>query len=60
MATATPDKKNLKKLVRSALAEALEEQRALAQEIVEDAIEDIALGRAIEQGVKSKNVSREA
>ncbi len=54
MATATLDEKKLKKLVKSALAEVLEEQRTLVQDIVEDAIEDIALSRAIEQGLGTK------
>ena len=58
MATATIDDKKLKNLMKSAVAEALEEQRALVQDIVEDAFEDIALARAIEQGLRSKTVSR--
>lgn len=44
---------------RSALAEALEEHRDLARDIVEEAVEDIALARAIEQGLGSQPVSRE-
>jgi len=60
MATATIDDKKLKNLMKSAIAEALEEQRALVQDIVEDAFEDIALARAIEQGLRSKTVSRAA
>lgn len=60
MATATIDEKKLKNLMKSAFAEALEEQRALVQDIVEEAIEDIALSRAIEQGLGSKFVARDA
>jgi len=60
MTTATLNEKKLKKLVKSALSEALEEQRALVQDIVEDAIEDIALAHAIEDGMKSKPVTRAA
>jgi hypothetical protein len=60
MATATIDDKKLKNLMKSAVAEVLEEQRALVQDIVEDAFEDIALARAIEQGLRSKTVSRAA
>jgi hypothetical protein len=60
MATATIGDKKLKNLMKSAVAEALEEQRALVQDIVEDAFEDIALARAIEQGLRSKTVSRAA
>lgn len=60
MATATLDEKKLKTLLKSAFAEALEEQRALVQDIVEDAIEEIALARAIDQGLHTKPVSRAA
>jgi hypothetical protein len=59
MATATIDEERLKILLKSALVEALEEQRNLVQEIVEEAMEDIALSRAIEQGLGGKSVSRD-
>ncbi|HEV7842419.1 MAG TPA: hypothetical protein VGO69_01920 [Pyrinomonadaceae bacterium] len=59
MATATIDEERLKDLLKAALVEALEEQRSLVQEIVEEAIEDIALSRAIEQGVGSETVLRD-
>jgi len=60
MATATVNDKKLKILLKSAFAEALQEQRALVQDIVEDALEEIALTRAIDQGLHSKPVSRAA
>ncbi len=60
MATATIDEKKLKNLLKSALVEALEEHRDLVQGIVEEAIEDIAFARAIEQGLGSGAVSRDA
>jgi outer membrane protein TolC len=60
MSTATLGEKKLKTLLKSAFAEALEEQRALVQDIVEDAIEDIALSRAIDEGLRSKPASRAA
>jgi hypothetical protein len=60
MATTTLDDKKLKTLLKSAFAEALKEQRNLVQDIVEDALEDISLVRAIEQGLHSKPVSRAA
>jgi len=60
MATATFDEKKLKTLFKSAFAEALEEQRSLVKDIVEDAIEEIALAHAIDQGLRSKPVSRAA
>jgi hypothetical protein len=59
MATATFDEERLKELLKSALAEALEDNRDLVRNIVEEAIEDIALARAIEQGLGSEPVSRE-
>jgi hypothetical protein len=59
MATATIDEERLKDLLKTALVEALEEQRNLVQEIVEEAMEDIALSRAIEQGLGSESVSRD-
>lgn len=60
MSTATLGEKKLKTLLKSAFAEALVEQRALVQDIVEDAIEDIALARAIDEGLRSKPASRVA
>ncbi|HEX7314355.1 MAG TPA: hypothetical protein VF297_10555 [Pyrinomonadaceae bacterium] len=59
MATATFDEERLKELLKSALAEALEDNRDLVRDIVEEAIEDIALARAIEQGLGSEPVSWE-
>jgi hypothetical protein len=53
------DEERLKELLKSALVEALEEHRDLVQDIVEEAIEDFALARAVEQGLKSKSVSRD-
>ena len=59
MATATFDEEKLKSLVKSALVEALKEHRDLVREIVEEAMEDIALARAIEQGLGGESVSRD-
>lgn len=56
---ATFDEEKLKALLKSALVEALEEHRDLVQDIVEEAMEDIALARAIEQGLESESVSRD-
>jgi len=52
------DEKDLKNLVKAAVAEALEEQRALMKEIVEEAIEEIALARAIDEGLDTKPATR--
>jgi len=59
MATATFDEEKLKDLLKLALVEALKENRGLVQDIVEEAMEDIALARAIEQGLGSESVSRD-
>jgi len=59
MATATIEEGKLKDLIKTALIEVLETRRDLVQEIVEDAMEDFALARAIEQGMRSAAVSRE-
>lgn len=59
MATATIDEEKLKDLLKSALIEALTDHRDLVKDIVAEAIEDIALSHAIEQGLRSKAVSRD-
>jgi len=59
MAAATIDEEKLKALLKSALVEALEEHRDLVQDIVKEAMEDIALAHAIEQGLGGECVSRE-
>jgi len=53
------DEKELKDLVKAAVAEALVEQRTLVKEIVEEAIEEIALARAIDEGLETEPVTRE-
>jgi len=59
MAIATIEEGKLKDLIKTALIEVLETRRDLMQEIVEDAIEDFAFSRAIEQGMTSEEVSRD-
>ncbi|MGB8507068.1 MAG: hypothetical protein WCD76_01565 [Pyrinomonadaceae bacterium] len=59
MATATFDEEKLKDLLKMALVEALEENRDLVLDIVGEAMEDIALARAIEEGLDSEPVSRD-
>ena len=49
----------LKDMVKAAVAETLVEQRALLRDIIEEVIEDIALSRAIDEGLKSPVVSRD-
>ena len=57
MATAVIDEKALCGIVRSAVTDAFEENRELMQDIVREALEDIAAAGAIEQGLKTKSVS---
>lgn len=58
MAVATIDEEKLKDLLKSAVIEAFEERRDLLQGIVEDALEDIALAQAIDEGLGSGPASR--
>ena len=59
MATATIDEGKLKELIKTALVEVLESRQDLVREIVEDAMEDFAFSRAIEQGLESEQIPRE-
>jgi hypothetical protein len=49
----------LKDLIKTALIEVLEERRDLLHEAVEEAFEDVALARAIEEGETTDLVERE-
>ena len=53
------DKTEIKALFKEALVEVIEENPNLVSSILIDAVEDIALSYAIEEGEKSKTVSRE-
>lgn len=53
------DEIQLKALFKSALVEVMEERRDLIRDAVEEALEDIALARAIQEGETSETVSRE-
>ena len=59
MAVATIDEGKLKDLIKTALVEVLETRRDLMQEIVEEAMEDFAFSRAIEEGMKTEKTSRD-
>jgi len=48
----------LKEMLKSAIAEVLEERRDFVKEIVEEAIEDIGLTHAIDEGMASEDVHR--
>jgi hypothetical protein len=57
--TTSIDEATLKDLLKAAVVEALSEHRDLVKEIVEEVIEDMALTRAIDEGVRSRPVSLE-
>lgn len=54
------DEAKLKQMLKSAVAEVFEERREFVKEIIEEAIEDIALARAIDEGVSTEMVDRDA
>ncbi len=56
--TAT-DEQRLKELMKIAFSEALEDNRDRVRQIVEEAIEDLIMQRAIEDGLASEPISRE-
>ncbi len=55
----TTDDAKLKKLLKAAVVEVLEERRDLVSDAVAEAVEDIAMVRAIREGTLSENISRE-
>jgi hypothetical protein len=57
--TTTIESDELKQLMKSAIAEVLEERRDWMRGIVDEALEDIALQRAIDEGLESHTVSRD-
>ncbi len=48
--------KKLKALLKAAVIEALEERRDLVRDVVDEAIEDLAIVRAIEEGAESPTI----
>ena len=55
---ASIDEAKLKDMLKVAMVEALHEQRDLVKDILAEAIEDIALGRAIDEGLQSDSAPR--
>lgn len=49
----------LKNLIKAAILEIFQERRDLFQEIISEALEDMALVKAIDEGKDSESVSRE-
>jgi hypothetical protein len=60
MTSALPEDEKLKNIFKAALIEVLEEHGDLLREAFGEAIENIALARAIEEAEGGANVSREA
>jgi hypothetical protein len=58
MAEVLPEDERLKALFKTALREVLEERKDLLREVIEEALEDIALARAIEAGQRTEEASR--
>ena len=52
------DEGRLKELLKAAIVEVLEERRDLLRDIVDEAIEDAALARAIEEGETTPAIER--
>jgi hypothetical protein len=59
MAQASIDEDRLKELLKTAIVEVLEERRELVRDVFEEALEDVALVRAIEEGEQSPLISRD-
>jgi hypothetical protein len=53
------DEAKLKDLLKSAVAQVLDERREFVKEIIEEAMEDVALARAIDEGVSTDTVLRQ-
>ena len=53
------DEDKLKEALKSAIVEVLEERKDLVRDLLEEALEDIALARAIEEGEQSELVARD-
>ena len=54
----TDEETKLKRLLKAAVVEVLEERRDLVRDALADAVEDIGLVRAIEAGSRSKAATR--
>jgi hypothetical protein len=59
MSTVLIDEAKLKEAMKAAIVEILEERKDFVREVLEEALQDIALARAIEEGDKSEIVTRE-
>lgn len=59
MATTTVEDERLKELFKTAIVEVLEERGELLRELVVEALEDVGLARAIDEGLQGATVNRE-
>lgn len=59
MAESTLNTDQLKELLKAAIVEIWQEQKEVFTDIIVEAMEDIALVKAIEEGEKTETVSRE-
>ncbi|KXK01230.1 MAG: hypothetical protein UZ17_ACD001001859 [Acidobacteria bacterium OLB17] len=59
MATVFENDEQLKDALKSAIVEVLQERKDLIRAVFDEIIEDIALSRAIDEGISSPKVSRE-
>jgi hypothetical protein len=53
------DKEELKELFKQAIAETMEEKRDVVHDLLVEAMEDIAMIHAIQQGEKTETVERD-
>lgn len=53
------NQEQLKELIKTALVEVLEQRRDLLHDAIEEALEDIALVKAMEEGATTEPVTRE-
>jgi hypothetical protein len=59
METLTIDSGKLKELLKEAIIEAMEEKKDLVHDLLVEAMEDLAMIHAIQQGEETETVSRE-
>ena len=60
MSEVTLNAEQLKTLLKTAIVEILQEQKEVFTDLIIEAMEDIALAKAIEEGERTEIVSREA
>lgn len=59
MSTITADREELKKIIREAFEDVLTDRSDLIEDAVIEAIEDIGMGRAIEEGKKGDYINKD-